>query len=140
MSAPFFSLKPDQFQHVVDRLLALRGGNLVTRAEEIQVLRHFHVLVHAEEIRHVTDDMAHGVGVAHDIVAEDLGRAGGGREKRGEDAQRGGLARAVGADEAEEIAAVDGQVERTERGHGAVRAGQADGVDGGNGGAESAAS
>ena len=107
----------DQFQNIVDGFFALRGGNFVARAEEIEVLGHFHVLIHAEKIRHVTDDMAHGVGFADDIVAKDFGRAGGRREKSGEDAQRGGFARAIGADEAEQIAAVDGQVERIERGH-----------------------
>ena len=63
--------------------------------------------------------------------------AGGRSEKRCEDAQRGGFARAIGADEAEEVAAIDGQVQRTQRGHRAVSARQTDGMDGGNGGADS---
>ena len=43
------------------------------------------------------------------VVAEDECLSGGGREEGGEDAERGGLARAVRADEAEEVALVDGE-------------------------------
>ena len=127
MIAPRFSRQAHQFQHVVHRFFPLRGRDFVARAEEIQVLGHLHVLIDAEKIGHVADDMAHGVGLAHHVVAEDSGGAGGGRQEGGQDAQGGGLARAVGADEAEQIALVDGQVEGIERGDVAKDAGQADG-------------
>ena len=121
----------DEFKDVVYGFFALGGGNLVTRTEEIQVLRHFHVFIHAEEIRHVTDDVTHRVRVRDDIVTEHFRSAGGGSEKGCENAQRGGLARAVGTDEAEQVAAIHGEIERTERGHRPVGARQADGMHGG---------
>src|SRR3974390_2911100 len=77
-----FLAKPDQFQHIIYRLLALRSWDLVTGPEEIQVLSHFHVLINAEEIRHITDDMADRVGVAHYIMTEDLRAAGRRSQKR----------------------------------------------------------
>ena len=127
----FLFAEADELQHVVHRLLALRGRDLVTRAEEVEILGHLHVLVHAEEVGHVADDVAHGVGIAHDVVAEDECLSGGGREEGGEDAERGGLARAVRADEAEEIALVDSEVERVQRDHAAVAAGEAESLNSG---------
>ena len=94
-----------QFQNIVDSLFPLRGRNFVAGPEEIQVFGHLHVLIDAEKVGHVTDDVPHGVGLADDIVAQDSGGAGGGRQEGGQDAQGGGLAGAIGADEAEEIAA-----------------------------------
>ena len=76
MRAPFFSVKPDELEDVVDGFFALGGRDFVAGAEEIEVFGHLHVLIDAEEIRHVTDDMADGVGVADDIVAENAGGAG----------------------------------------------------------------
>ena len=107
---PAFFGQADQFQHIAHGFFALRGRDFVAGAEEIQVFGHFHVLVNAEEIRHVTDDVPDGVGFAHDVLAEDVGGAGGGGKEGGENAQGGGFARAVGADEAEQIALVDCRV------------------------------
>src|SRR5260221_401286 len=82
-----------------------------TGPEEIQVPGDFHALVPAEEAGHVADDVAHRVCVADPVMAQDARLPRRRREEGGQDAQRGGLARAVGADEAEEVAAIDRQVE-----------------------------
>src|SRR5256885_9536615 len=87
--------KANQFEHVIDRFLALRRRNFVTRAKEIEILGHFHVLVHTEEIWHVTDHVPDRVGVAHDVMTEHLRGAAGRREERGENAKGRGLPRAV---------------------------------------------
>ena len=73
---PFLLRQPHQFQHVVHRLLPLRRRNLVAGAKEIQVLRHLHVLIHAEEVRHVTNHVAHRIGLAQQVASENLRRAG----------------------------------------------------------------
>ncbi len=112
MSAPFFSVRPTSSRTSSDGFLALGGGNLVTGAKEIEILGHFHVLVHAEEIRHVTDDVADGIRIAHHVVAQHEGLARGRSQERGKDAQRRGLACAIGTDEAKKVAALDGEVER----------------------------
>ena len=72
--------------------------------------------------------MPDGVGVANDIVTEDDGLSGGRREERGEDAQGGGLAGAVGADESEQVTLVDGEVEVGQGDHRAVGAGETRGL------------
>jgi hypothetical protein len=84
---------------------------LVAGAEEVQVLGHLHILIHAEEVRHIADDVPHRVSVAQDVVAQDLRGARGRREERGQNAQGGRLAGAVRADEAEQVALVDSEVQ-----------------------------
>src|SRR5436190_1111230 len=49
----FLFREADKFQHVVYRALALRGGDLVARAEEVEILGYFHVFVHPEKVGHV---------------------------------------------------------------------------------------
>ena len=56
-----------------------------------------------------------------------------GRQEGRQDAQRGGLARAVRADEAEQVAFVDGEVQPIQGGDVAVEARQAEGLNGGDG-------
>ncbi len=53
------------------------------------------------------DRAADSVGLADHVVAGDERRAGGGSQERGEDADEGGLAGAVGAEEAVDLAGVD---------------------------------
>lgn len=113
----------DKFEHVFDGVFALFGGDFVASAEEVEVFGDFHVFVDAKEVGHVADEVADGVGVAGDVVAEYFGTAGAGGKEGGEDAERGGFAGAVGADEAEKVAAVDLQVEGGERRHSSVSAG-----------------
>ena len=132
MSDPFLLRQPHQFQHVVDRLLPLRRRNLVAGAEEIQVFGHLHVLIDAEEVRHVADDVPHRVGLAHHVVAEDLRRAGRRGQERRQDAQRGRLAGAVRADEAEQVAFIDGEVQPGQSGDAAIHARQAERLNGGD--------
>src|SRR5206468_8079849 len=121
---PFLFAQTNQFEHIVDCLLPLRRWDFVTGAEKIEVFGHFHVFVHAEEIRHVTNDVTDGVGVADNVVAEHLRGATGGRQEGGQDAQGGGLASAVRADETEKIAAIHRKIQRVECDHRAVHAGE----------------
>ncbi len=52
-------------------------------------------------------ELAHAVGVAHDVETVDARRAGGGRHERGQHADEGRFARAVGAEQAEDFAVID---------------------------------
>ena len=58
--------------------------------------------------------LADGLRFAHDVVAEHRRRAGGGLEQRGEDADGGGLAGAVRAEQAVDGALADPQVHAVE--------------------------
>ena len=131
-SALFFT-QADQLEHVVDRLLALGRTDAVARREKVEVLGHLHVLVHAEKIRHVAEDAPYLVGLGHHVVSHHPGRAGRGRQEGGQDAQRGGFAGAVRADEPEQVPLVDREVEGIERGQVAVVPRKAERLDGGVG-------
>ena len=97
-------------QHVGDDFVALRLPDSVGRAEEIEVLEDGHLPVHREVIRHEADLAACGVAMAHDVEPEDRDRAAGLRlQQRGEDFQRGRLARAVRPHEAVDRLAVHGE-------------------------------
>ena len=133
MSEPFLFAQADELEHVVDGLLALGRADAVTRGEKVEVLRDFHVFVHAEEIRHVAKDAPNLIRLADDVVAKDARGAGRGREKSREDAQRCSFAGAVRADEAKQVAAVYGEVELVQCGEGSVVPREAEGFDGGIG-------
>jgi hypothetical protein len=91
-----------QFQQIFVDRRALGFGNLVTRAKEVEVLPHGHIVVHAEEVGHVTDGPADAARVFRHRVPGHVGLAARGRHERGKDAHGCRLARAVGADEAED--------------------------------------
>jgi hypothetical protein len=69
-------------------------------------------------------------GVGDGVEAEDLDAAGGGGEEAGEHLDGGGLAGAVGAEEAEELTGGDGEVDVLDGGEVAEAAGEAGGDDG----------
>ena len=58
-------------------------------------------------LRHHADEALGGDLFLPDVVGADPGLAGGGADARGEDAHRGGLAGAVGAQQAEDFASAD---------------------------------
>jgi hypothetical protein len=60
--------------------------------------------VRGHRLRDDTDDFADLVGIADDIVAGDARESGGRGDERGEHAQQRGLAGAVGAEQAEDLA------------------------------------
>jgi hypothetical protein len=68
-------------------------------AHEPQVLAAREVLVNGGVLPGEADALAHRLRVAGDVEPDDLGHAGVGLEDRGEDANGGGLAGAVGPEE-----------------------------------------
>ena len=94
----------DQVEHFVADFAARGAFDAIGGGEELEVLDHLHVVVHAEEVGHVADQPADFLGMGVDRVAADAGLAPGRLQERGQDAHRRGLARAVGADEPEQVA------------------------------------
>src|SRR5665647_3313730 len=76
---------------------------------EAQVLQRREVEVQHGVVRDEPDGAAHGHRVVAHVVAGDPDRAGAGREQRGEHAQHGRLAGAVGAEDAEKAAALEAE-------------------------------
>ena len=72
---------------------------------------------------------AGGDGLGHDVVAGDGGGAGGGGDEARKHAHGGGLAGAVGAEEAEDLALVEAEGDIVHRGEAAEPLGQARDLD-----------
>ena len=89
----------------------LRPGQVGEPADEPQVLAAGEVLVDRGVLPGETDALAHRLRVVGDVEAEHLGPATVGTEDGREDAHGGGLAGTVGAEQAEDRARRDGQVD-----------------------------
>ena len=105
----------DQLEQVADDAPPLGRTEAVAPTEEVQVLPDLHVVVDPERVRHVAEDAAHRLGVPADRFTGDPGIAGSRFEERREHPQHRRLARAVGADEPEDLARLDGQVHAADR-------------------------
>ena len=106
----------------LDQLPAVAGVDVATqRGHEIEAGVDAQRVVELEVAREVAAAAAHLERVALGVEAEHLGAAGAGADQVHEDADRGGLAGAVGAEETEDLAARHGQVDAIERAHVAVR-------------------
>ena len=101
----------DELEEVADHPSPPGGRDPVAAGEEVEVLPDLHVVVDPEDVRHEAEDAPDLVGVPGDGEAGDLGLAARRPQQRGEDAQRGRLAGAVGPDQAEDLAGLDGQVD-----------------------------
>ena len=96
-----------------------------------QVLPTGEVLVDGGVLAGEADALAHLVGLPDDVEPEDRGATGVGLEDRGEDADGGGLAGAVGAEQSEDGAGGHGEVDAVEGVHVAEVLHQTLGEDGG---------
>ncbi len=113
---------------------ATAGRGLVVApqaSQQHQVLRPCQVLIDRGVLAGEADQTAHGVGIGADVVAEHARLAGVGRQQRGEDADGGGLAGAVGSEDPVHRPCGDGQVQPVDGAGLAERLGEAPGLDGG---------
>ena len=106
-----FERHVDQFQFFLDDLAALVRNHAISRGEEFQVLDDRHVFVHAEEVRHETDQPSNLLGVGVDRFAADVRLAIVGLQQRREHAHGRRLARTIRADEPEDIPFLQVQID-----------------------------
>ena len=104
---------------------ALVRRDFVEVRVEVEVLGDSEIGVETEALRHVRDVGLDPLGILHHRVAEHDGVAAARTQDRGQHPQRGGLAGAVGTDQAEQFARTHGEREIAHRGHRAEAAGQA---------------
>jgi hypothetical protein len=93
-----------------DRVHALARtfpGQALQLGAKPQILPHPHLRMQRIVLRHVADAAANLPRVRENIQARHARRAGGGRQEAGEDAHRGAFARAVRAEQADDLAAPD---------------------------------
>ena len=119
--------------HQLEHLLAdlSPGGALdpVGRGEELEILNHFHIVIHTEEVRHVADHPADLFRTCVDRVAADRGLAPARVEQGRQDPHRRGLAGSIGTDEAVNITLLERQVEPVQSVEVAIHLGQVVGLD-----------
>jgi len=87
-----------------DGPVQFRPAEAVDAAVEFEVLGHSQVIIEGEFLRHVADILLDPAAFGIDIVALHPGLAGGGQEQAAEHADDRGLARAVGAEKAKDLA------------------------------------
>ena len=105
-------------------------GQLEQAGVQVQVLAHRQLAIEREGLRHVADAAAALQIRGVHRLAEQPRLAGAGGQEAGQHLHRGGLAAAVGPQEAEDLAAADAEADVRHRGEIAETAGQADRLDG----------
>jgi hypothetical protein len=107
-------------QHLADAVRDPRLGHPVQLGVEAQVLLGGQVGVERRVLEHETDVAPHVGALADDVVAGDERRAGGRHGERAQHLDRGRLAGAVRAEEAEDLARLDRERDRIHGGQFAV--------------------
>ena len=100
-------------------------GHLINAGDEIQVLPDGEIIEQARFVGEKRELFFGGNRVTNDVMAADANRSARGRNDAGKTAQRGGLARAVRADQADDFAGLDGKRQIVHGGEFAVKLGEA---------------
>ena len=103
----------------VDEGLFLLGRPGVEVGHEVEVIHPLHVLVGAGLFREVADLLPDEIGVLAEVVFEERDLASGGGQEGGRDPERGRLAGPVRADQGEDLAGADLEIDA---GHGGLSA------------------
>ena len=106
----------------------------VDAREKVEVLPHAQIAVERELLRHVAQLPARRAAGAVEIDSRDLGRTRGGAQQPAHHPEGGRLARAVGAEQAENLPALDPEGDPVDRGEIAELLGQVIGLDHGSDG------
>ena len=114
---------------VVDATPGLVGRQMEQAGMEVEVLANRELGIEREGLRHVADARARGHVVGVDRTTEQHCRALAGRQQSGQHFHRRGLAAAVGAHEAEDLAALDVEAHMVDRGEVREAAGEIAGCD-----------
>jgi hypothetical protein len=93
--------------HVVEAASQVGGGDALELADEGEVLDHLHFGIEGRRFRQVADALLDLHGVLDHVETGDVGGAHGGGQEAGKDTHGGGLAGAVGAEEADDLALFD---------------------------------
>ena len=82
-------------------------ADVIERAEQLEMFAAGEKPVDRPLLRHVPDQPAHGIGIAHDVAPENGRGPGRGGEQRDQRAQRGALPGPVRTEQAEDFTLVD---------------------------------
>jgi len=101
--------QPDLGQQFVDAPLQLPAAHAIEAAPKAEVVAGAQRAIEGDLLGHDADVPANAEGVAGDGVAGDFSRAAGRLDEAAEHVDRGGLARAIGAEQTEDFAAQDAE-------------------------------
>ena len=122
--------QPEPVEHLFDALAPLGDREIEQLGVKLEVVPDGELAIEREGLRHVADAPAHlDVFFPADGLAEQLGRAFGRRQKAGQHLHGGGLAAAVRAEKAEDLALLDFEAHVIDRGEGAEALGEPVGFD-----------
>ena len=115
--------EPDEVEHLLGPLAAEAAGHVAQGRLELHVLAPGEQVVGLQRhvLHHVADASAHLTGLPGDVEAAHAGRARRGREQRRQHPDGGGLARAVGSEQPDDVARLDVEVEGVDSPAGAER-------------------
>ena len=120
----------ESLDQLLDARLRLLRREVIEARVQGQVLAHAQLAVERERLRHVAEVLANLHASGFDGAAEERRGPFGGRQEPGQHLHGRGLAAAVGAEEAEDLAALDRQRDVVDGGEAAEAARQAVGFDG----------
>ena len=104
----------DALQHFRHALLQRRAGDSVEMADVDEVLLRRKLHVDAARLEDHADLAAHAAGIQSHVVAQNQSASGGGQHQGGKNAEHGGLAAAVGAEQTEDLGAIHGEGDAVE--------------------------
>jgi len=113
------------FERAVDRGLSLRARHVLQLRDVAEIALDAHFGIERRRLGQVSDRAPRGERVAEDVVARDRRRAVGGRQEARQHAHRGGLAGAVGPEEAHDFAGLHREGDVRDRHQIAVSLGEA---------------
>ena len=114
------ALEIAELEHFVDPRPQFSARHFFEAAAKPKIFRHPHIFGQRIIFRHVTDVALGGFRLAGDGEAADFHRAGVGGQIAGENAHRRAFAGAVGAEQADNLSAFDGETEVIDGGQAAV--------------------
>jgi hypothetical protein len=117
--------EPRHADRELEPLLEPRALHPIDAAEEVQVLHDREIAIERELLRHVADMLAHTLGKSRDVVACDGRLAVARPQKAAQDSDGRRLARAVGAEEADDLSRLRFEADRVHRNEIAEPLGQA---------------
>ena len=113
-------IEVDDFEHFLASASSSVSSDPIGCRKELEVFNHLHVVVHAEEIGHVTDEPSDFLGVSVDRMPADVRFAPRRLQERGDDSHRRRFTGSIGPNKPEQVAFIELQVDRSNGEHVAV--------------------
>ena len=102
-----FEIEVNNLEHFVALLASCGPFNSIGRCEKLKILDNFHVVIHAEKVRHVSNQSTDLSWLFVDRVIANVSFSPRWLQQRCDDSHRRRLARTIGANEAKQISLLE---------------------------------